>query len=117
LGKRAYIQCRGEGPVHVPELRLRQWIVDSGVMAKSLAAAMALSGTFEEVLAGRVWKLGRRRLAGRFRDVFLSMAPDGERAKIAEITTRHLTTRDGILLAVQLHQQDGWGRLTAFDVT
>ena len=52
LGKRAYIQCMEEGPVHVPEIRLWQWIVDASAMAKRLAAAMDLSGTVEEVLAG-----------------------------------------------------------------
>ncbi len=90
LGKRAYIRCE-EGPVHVPEIRLRQWVVDGSVFAKSLAAAMALSGTVEEISAGRVWKLGRRRLAGRFRDVFLSMAGTSEHARIADVAARHLT--------------------------
>ncbi|MGB9612042.1 MAG: hypothetical protein ACPL7M_13815 [Bryobacteraceae bacterium] len=115
LGKRAYIRCEDEGPVHVPENRLRQWVVDGGVMAERLAAAMALSGTIEEILAGRVWKLGHRRLAGRFRDVFVSMAAAGEQAKIAE-AARHLATKDGILLAGQPHLNNSLDRLTVFDV-
>lgn len=116
LGKRAYIRCEDEGPVHVPEFRLRQWIVDGSVIAKSLAAAMALSGTVEEISAGRVWKLGRRRLAGRFRDVFLSMDGAGEHARIAEVAARHLTAKDGILLAGQPHlNSHGLHRLTVFD--
>lgn len=117
LGKRAYIQCEDEGPVHVPEFRLRQWVVDGSVIAKSLAAAMSLSGTVEEILAGRVWRLGRRRLAGRFRDVFLSMAGTSEHARIAEVAARHLTAKDGILLAAQPHlSSHGLDRLTTFDV-
>jgi hypothetical protein len=116
LGKRAYIQCMEEGPVHVPEIRLRQWIVDASAMTRRLAAAMDLSGTVEEVLAGMMWKLGRRRLAGRFRDVFLSMAASGEEARIADAAARSLTTRDGILFVVQLPKQDGLDRLTVFDV-
>jgi hypothetical protein len=117
LGKRAYIRCEDEGPVHVPKIRLRQWIVDGGVMAKSLAAAMALSGTVEEILASRVWKLGRRRLAGRFRDVFLSMAAAGEHARTADAAARHLTTKDGILLLAQPpHKQEGLDRLAVFDM-
>ncbi len=115
LGKRAYIRCE-EGPVHIPEIRLRQWIVDGSVIAKSFAAAMALSGTVEEILAGRVWKLGRRRLAGRFRDVFLSMAGASEQARIADVAVRHLTAKDGILLAGQLRLDNhGLDRLTVFD--
>lgn len=116
LGKRAYIRCPDEGPVHVPEIRLRQWVVDGSMTAKSLATAMALSGTVEVVLAGSVWKLGRRRLAGRFRDVFLSMAGTSEHARIAEVAARHLTAKDGILLAGQPHlSSHGMDRLTVFD--
>jgi hypothetical protein len=116
LGKRAYIRCEDEGPVHVPELRLRQWVVDASMIAKSLAAAMALSGTVEEISAGRVWKLGRRRLAGRFRDVFLSMAGTSEHARIADLAARRLTAKDGILLTGQPHlNSHGLDRLTVFD--
>lgn len=114
LGKRAYIRCE-EGPVHVPELRLRQWVVDGGVMADKLAAAMGLSGSVEEVLAGIVWKLGRRRLAGRFRDVFLSMAGTSEHARIADVAARHLTAKDGILLAGEARLNSDLDRLTVFD--
>lgn len=116
LGKRAYIQCEEEGPVHVPEIRLRQWVVDGSVIAKSLAAAMSLSGTVEEILAGRVWRLGRRRLAGRFRDVFLSMAGTSEHARIAEVAARHLTAKDGILLAGEARLNSNVDRLTVLDV-
>jgi hypothetical protein len=116
LGKRAYIRCPDEGPVHVPVIRLRQWVVDGGVMAERLAAAMALSGTIEEILAGRVWKLGQRRLAGRFRDVFLSMAAAGEHARNADVATHHLAAKDGILLAGQPHLNNSLDRLTVFDV-
>jgi len=116
LGRRAYIRCEDEGPVHVPEFRLRQWGVDASMIAKSLAAAMALSGTVDEISAGRVWKLGRRRLAGRFRDVFLSMAGTSEHARIADVAARHLTAKDGILLAGQLRLDNhGLDRLTVFD--
>jgi hypothetical protein len=117
LGKRAYIRCPEEGPVHVPEIRLRQWVIDGGVMAGKLAAAMVLSGAVEEILAGTVWKLGRRRLAGRFRDVFLSMAPTGEHLRIADAAVRHLTAKDGILLVAQPpHKLEGLDRLTVIDL-
>jgi hypothetical protein len=115
LGKRAYIRCE-EGPVHVPELRLRQWVVDASMFARSLAAAMALSGTVEEISAGRVWKLGRRRLAGRFRDVFLSMAGTSEHARIADVAARHLTAKDGIMLAGEARLNSDLDRLTVLDV-
>jgi hypothetical protein len=113
-GKRAYIQCE-EGPVHVPELRLRQWVVDASMIARSLSAAMALSGTVEEISAGRVWKLGRRRLAGRFRDVFLSMSGTSEHPRIADVAARHLTAKDGILLAGEARFNSNVDRLTVFN--
>jgi hypothetical protein len=117
LGKRAYIRCPEEGPVHVPEIRLRQWVIDGGVMAEKLAAAMALSGAVEEILAGSVWKLGRRRLAGRFRDVFLSMAATGDHSKIADAAARHLTAKDGILLVARPPRKlEGLDRLTVIDL-
>jgi len=117
LGKRAYIRCPEEGPVHVPEIRLRQWIINGGVMAEKLAAAMVLSGAVEEILADTVWKLGRRRLAGRFRDVFLSMAPTGDHLKIADLAARHLTAKDGILLVAQPPRKlEGLDRLTVIDL-
>ena len=117
LGKRAYIRCPEEGPVHVPEIRLRQWIINGSVMAEKLATAMALSGAVEEILAGSMWKLGRRRLAGRFRDVFLSMAATGDHLKIADAAARHLTAKDGILLVAQQPRKlEGLDRLTVIDL-
>ena len=117
LGKRAYIRCPEEGPVHVPEIRLRQWVIDGGVMAEKLAAAMVLSGAVEEILACTVWKLGRRRLAGRFRDVLMSMAPTGDHLKIADLAARHLSAKDGILLVAQPpRKMEGLDRLTVIDL-
>ncbi|NUN01315.1 MAG: hypothetical protein HUU41_09390 [Bryobacteraceae bacterium] len=117
LGKRAYIRCPEEGPVHVPEIRLRQWVIDGSAMAANLAAAMALSGAVEEIAAGRVWRLGRRRLAGRFRDVLLSMASVQEHLRIVDAATRHLTAKDGILLVAQPpHEPEGHDRLTVIDL-
>lgn len=117
LGKRAYIRRPEEGPVHVPVIRLRQWVIYGGVMAEKLAAAMALSGAVEEILVGRVWKLGRRRLAGRYRGVFVSMAPAAEHMRAADAAARHLTTKDGMLLVGWPPQQrDVLDRLTVIDL-
>ena len=108
-GMRAYIPCPTEGGVHVPEERLRQWTVDVGALARQLAAAMELAGTVESVLLGRLWKLGRRRLAGRFRDLFLAVASPRDEVGIAEAATRHLNAAHGILIYLgHLQRVKGW---------
>ena len=117
-GMRAYIPCPTEGGVHVPEERLRQWTVDVGALARQLAAAMELAGTVESVLLGRLWKLGRRRLAGRFRDLFLAVASPRDEVGIAEAATRHLNAAHGILIYLgHLQRVKGWSprRFTVFD--
>jgi hypothetical protein len=118
-GMRAYIPCPAEGGVHVPDERLRQWSVDIGALARQLAAAMELAGTVEDVLVGHLWKLGRRRLAGRFRDVFFAVARSYDDGGIPEAATRHLNATHGVLLALgNLKRMDGWGlpHFTVFDV-
>ncbi len=118
-GMRAYIPCPAEGGVHVPDERLRQWTVNIGALAQQLAAAMELAGTVEDVLVGHLWKLGRRRLAGRFRDVFFAVARSRDDGGIPEAATRHLNATHGVLLALgNLKRMDGWGlpHFTVLDV-
>ena len=117
-GMRAYIPCPTEGGVHVPDERLRQWTVDVGALARRLAAAMKLAGTVESVLLGRLWKLGRRRLAGRFRDVFFALANSRAEGGIPEAAARRLNATHGILLALgNLQRVEGWSlpHFTVFD--
>lgn len=115
-GQRAYIRCPVEGLVHVPAERLRQWDVDTGALARQLAVAMELSGTLDCIIAGGLWKLGRRRLAGRFRDLFFAVTRRG--ADIAA-ATRQLSAPAGVLLTLgDKPQRNGWQLpdFTVFDV-
>jgi hypothetical protein len=116
-GQRAYLRCPVEGLVHVPVERLRQWAVDPGTLARHLAAAMELAGTAECLIAGRLWKLGRRRLAGRFRDVFFALSRQG--TGVAAFAAQHLSAPSGVLLTLGGKPQcDGWHLpdFTVFDV-
>ena len=70
-GRRAFIACPQEGPLDVDPKRLRQWRFDTGRLAELLADALELAGPARTIELGRLWHLGRRRLAGRFRDLFL----------------------------------------------
>lgn len=70
-GRRMFISCPEEGSVNVEPPRLRQWRIDTGRLAEVVAQALDLFGTVQSIDLGRLFHLGRRRLAGRFRDLFL----------------------------------------------
>lgn len=69
---RAYITCPENGRVRVDEARLRQWDIDFTRLTESLAAALAVAGRVEELVASRLWLLGKMAIGGRSRDVFLA---------------------------------------------
>lgn len=72
-GRRAFISCPEEGSVNVESWRLRQWRIDAGRVAELAATALGLSGKVEVLLLQHLWSLGRRRLGGRYRDIFLGI--------------------------------------------
>jgi hypothetical protein len=77
---RAYLRCPEEGRVPVPLERLRRWDVDLRCLAGLAAFALDLAGGVEEVVASRVWLLGKTALRGRACDVFFCRGltwPDG----------------------------------------
>jgi len=76
-GMRGYIPCPEERSVPVDPERLRQWAVDAGTLARLIAAVTELSGPVEEKARG-FWSLGRRRVAGRFREFCLAVRPGAD---------------------------------------
>jgi len=70
------IPCPAVGLVRISPERLQRWEVDFGVVAQRLAQAFGLTGTLQELKAGRVWLLGSRRLAGRLAEFFLVQGVD-----------------------------------------
>lgn len=66
-----FIPCPDTGAAPVVHQRLRRWAVDLDSLAKVTREGLALIGDSGPLVAGRVWSLGRRHLAGRFRDFFL----------------------------------------------
>jgi hypothetical protein len=75
-GSYPVISCPVVGLVRISPERLQCWEVDFGVVAKRLAQAFGLTGTLQELKAGRVWLLGSRRLAGRLAEFFLVQGVD-----------------------------------------
>ena len=76
-GMRGYIPCPEERSVPVDPERLRQWAVDAAKLAHLAAAVLELSGPVEEKARG-FWSLGRRRVAGRFREFCLAVRPGAD---------------------------------------
>jgi DNA-binding winged helix-turn-helix (wHTH) protein len=74
-GVRAYVVCglRDDiGRVEVAPCRLRQWVAEALGVAQRLAALIQSSPCVEECVAGRLWWIGRPRLADRPVDMFLA---------------------------------------------
>jgi len=65
-----FLPCPEVGGAPVNPVRLGRWAVDLDLIAGELRERLALVGQLAPLLSGRVWSLGRRHLAGRFRDFF-----------------------------------------------
>jgi hypothetical protein len=77
-GRRSFLPCVRGYTIEVAPEQLRRWLVDPGAVARLLAATLELTGPVEQRGAW-VWSLGRRVLAGRFRD-FLVVLEDSNDA-------------------------------------
>lgn len=65
-----FVPCPETGGAPVAHQRLQRWAVDLESLAQATRAGLALIGDSGPLVAGRVWSLGRRHVAGRFRDFF-----------------------------------------------
>jgi len=75
-GMSPIIRCPEVGAVDIDPERLRQWVIDLQRLAELVSAGLELSGPVEPALARGLWALGRRHLAGRFREFFLAAGVD-----------------------------------------
>lgn len=66
-----FVPCPENGGAAVSIERLRRWAIDLDATAQAIRHALGLIGNDSVLLPGRVWFLGRRHVAGRFRDFFL----------------------------------------------
>lgn len=65
-----FVPCPENGGAAVSIERLRRWAIDLDATAQAIRHALGLIGNDSVLLPGRVWFLGRRHVAGRFRDFF-----------------------------------------------
>lgn len=102
---RFFIRCPEAGRVEVSPDRLVQWAFDYGALARYIAGAMKTTGTVENPVADRIWRLGAVRLAGRSRSIFILRGllwPDAAEA-LAEVRIR----RDAVALIFGSLPSDG----------
>lgn len=67
---RPYVPCPEYGGAPIDPERLRRWAVDLDAIAAELRRQLNLTGPPATLVPGRVWALGRRHLANRWRDFF-----------------------------------------------
>ncbi len=72
-GVKACFGCPTEGVIDIEIDRLRQWRIDTDRIAALVAGSLDLTSPVEVCLRDHLWHLGRRRLGGRYRDVFLGI--------------------------------------------
>ena len=72
-GVKACFGCDIEGVIDIDIDRLRQWRIDRDRMAVVVAGAFDLRGQTETLLPDRLWRIGRRRLGGRYREIFIGI--------------------------------------------
>ena len=109
-GKLAFIPCTVAGTlVEVSVERLRQWRVDVGRLAALLADALQMSQQPQPLASSRLWRLGRRRIGGRFRDLFFSVSPDEEFSAAINEAQQQLSAGTGLLITASDARVDsGW---------
>ena len=77
---RYYIRCPQDFRVDVHPVLLERWTINWDALAQSTASALALAGQCTQLIADRLWRLGRIKWKGTYRDAMLARAlswPDG----------------------------------------
>ena len=112
-GLRAYSRCPKAGRVAMPLEPLRRWEVDCPCLARLIAAALGVDGGVEQVVAGRVWLLGRATMAGRAQEIFFCRGlawPDGA-AVIGGAARLRASLRPMALVPAVVPAPEIWGGL------
>ncbi len=72
-GVEACFGCPTEGVIDIEIDRLRQWRIDADRVAGLVPGSLDLSSPIATLLREHLWHIGRRRLGGRYRDIFLGI--------------------------------------------
>lgn len=69
---RYFVSCPEYRRVEVPPELLCRWTVDWNALVRAVAAALALGGECVPLFEGRLWRLGRTKWQGAYRDVLFA---------------------------------------------
>jgi hypothetical protein len=77
---RYYVPCPQDFRVEVHPVLLERWTINWDALAQSTASALALAGQCTQLISDRLWRLGRIKWKGTYRDAMLARGlswPDG----------------------------------------
>jgi hypothetical protein len=99
-GVQACFGCDAEGVIDIEIDRLRQWRIDADRVAGLVADLLELTSPIEILLRGRLWRIGRRRLGGRYRDVFFGVPGDLPVAEMSAAIRASIGPGPALLLTI-----------------
>jgi hypothetical protein len=70
--KRFFIRCPENGRIEVDRELLRQWAIDYSPLLQAVSSVFSTSNTYEEIVPGRIWNLGRATLACQSRMIWVA---------------------------------------------
>jgi hypothetical protein len=99
-GVKACFGCDAEGVIDIEIDRLRQWRIDADRVAGLVAGSLELSSPIETLLRERLWRVGRRRLGGRYRDIFFCVSAGLPVAEMAAAVRASIGPGSALLLTI-----------------
>ena len=99
-GVKACFGCDTEGVIDIELDRLRQWRIDADRVAGLVAGSLELSSPIEVLLRERLWRIGRRRMGGRYRDIFFGVGAGLPVAEMSAAIRSSIGPGSALLLTV-----------------
>lgn len=99
-GIKACFGCETEGVIDIETDRLRQWRIDADRVAGLVAGSLELSSPIETLLRERLWRIGRRRLGGRYRDIFMGVGAGLPVAEMSAAIRSSIGAGSALLLTI-----------------
>ena len=99
-GIKACFGCATEGVIDIELDRLRQWRIDADRVAGLVAGSLELSSPVEMLLRERLWRIGRRRLGGRYRDIFFGVPSGSPVAEMSAAIQASIGQGSALLLTI-----------------
>jgi hypothetical protein len=99
-GVKACFGCDTEGVIDIELDRLRQWRIDADRVAGLVAGSLDLSSPIEVLLRERLWRIGRRRMGGRYRDIFFGVGAELPVAEMSAAIRSSIGPGSALLLTV-----------------